>query len=38
MPIAEEVGRVLYEGETPREALARLMGREARSEGRGIVL
>ena len=38
MPIAEEVGRVLYEGETPRDALTRLMGREARAEGRGIVL
>lgn len=38
MPIAEEVGRVLYEGETPRDALTRLMGREAKSEGRGIVL
>ena len=38
MPIAEEVGRVLYEEEKPRDALARLMGREAKSEGYGIVL
>jgi glycerol-3-phosphate dehydrogenase (NAD(P)+) len=38
MPIAEEVGKVLYEGDSPRDALARLMGREARSEGYGMVL
>ena len=38
MPIATEVGRVLYEAERPRDALARLMGREAKSEGHGMVL
>ena len=38
MPVAEEVGKVLYEGDAPSDALARLMGREARSEGYGIVL
>ena len=38
MPIAEEVGKVLYEGDAPPDALARLMDREARSEGYGIVL
>lgn len=36
MPIATEVGRVLHEGEDPRVALARLMGREAKAEGHGI--
>ena len=38
MPIAEAVGRILYEGETVREALADLMDREAKAEGHGIVL
>jgi glycerol-3-phosphate dehydrogenase (NAD(P)+) len=36
MPIAHEVGRVLYEGETPQAALTRLMAREATTEGHGI--
>jgi glycerol-3-phosphate dehydrogenase (NAD(P)+) len=36
MPIATEVGRVIHEGEDPRVALARLMGREAKAEGHGI--
>ncbi|HEX9854997.1 MAG TPA: NAD(P)H-dependent glycerol-3-phosphate dehydrogenase [Acidimicrobiia bacterium] len=36
MPIAEQVGRVLYEGATPTEALTSLMAREARSEHEGI--
>ena len=38
MPIAEAVGRILYEGETVREALVDLMDREAKAEGHGIVL
>ena len=36
MPIAVEVGRVLYEGETPQDALSRLMERSAKTEGHGI--
>ena len=32
MPIAEQVGRVLYEGARPAEAVANLMTRRARSE------
>ena len=32
MPIAEQVGRVLYEGASPRQAVANLMEREARAE------
>jgi len=36
MPIAEQVGKVLYEGASPAEAVATLMGREARSELDGI--
>jgi glycerol-3-phosphate dehydrogenase (NAD(P)+) len=32
MPIAEQVGKVLYEGASPAEAVATLMMREARSE------
>lgn len=38
MPIAEEVGHVLYDGDSPKEALARLMDREAKAEGSGIAL
>lgn len=38
MPIAEQVGRILYEDATPRDALARLMGRAPKAEGLGIVL
>ncbi|MBW3666084.1 MAG: NAD(P)-dependent glycerol-3-phosphate dehydrogenase [Actinobacteria bacterium] len=33
MPIAEHVGKVLYEGVHPREAVLSLMTREARAEG-----
>jgi glycerol-3-phosphate dehydrogenase (NAD(P)+) len=36
MPIAEQVGRVLYDGVTPPEALSTLMAREAGSEHEGI--
>jgi glycerol-3-phosphate dehydrogenase (NAD(P)+) len=36
MPIAAEVGRVL-DGGSPHESVVRLMGREARTEGHGIV-
>jgi glycerol-3-phosphate dehydrogenase len=32
MPIAEQVGRVLYEGASVPDAIATLMGRAARSE------
>lgn len=32
MPITEQVHRVLFEGADPKEAIARLMAREARSE------
>jgi len=32
MPIAHQVGRVLYEGARPREAVLALMTREAKSE------
>jgi glycerol-3-phosphate dehydrogenase len=32
MPIAEHVGRVLYEGMHPREAVMLLMTRDAKSE------
>ena len=32
MPIAEQVGNVLYEGLSPKAAVATLMGREARAE------
>ncbi|MDH3499371.1 MAG: NAD(P)-dependent glycerol-3-phosphate dehydrogenase [Acidimicrobiia bacterium] len=38
MPIAEAVGNVLHAGEDPRSAIARLMAREAKPEGHGIVL
>ncbi len=38
MPIAEAVGRILYEGETVQQAMATLMGRALTSEGHGIVL
>lgn len=38
MPIAEAVGRVLHDGEDPRVAIDRLMRREAKPEGHGIVL
>lgn len=38
MPIAAEVGNVLYNQDAPMDALARLMSREARNEGYGIVL
>ena len=38
MPIAEAVGRILYEGETVHQAMATLMGRALTSEGHGIVL
>ena len=37
MPIAIEVGRVLYEGANPRASLLALMTREAKPEGHGIV-
>ena len=33
MPIAHQVGRVLYEGARPRDAVLALMTREARAEG-----
>jgi glycerol-3-phosphate dehydrogenase (NAD(P)+) len=36
MPIAEQVGRVLYEGADPGDAVARLMTRAAKSELHGI--
>ncbi len=36
MPIAIQVARVLYEGASPTEALANLMGREAKPEMHGI--
>lgn len=36
MPIATEVGRVLYEGASPSDAIGRLMGRSAKSEAHGI--
>ncbi len=36
MPIAEQVGRVLYEGASPAEAVATLMTREAKAEMEGI--
>ena len=36
MPIAVQVARVLYEGEAPAEAVANLMGREAKAEMHGI--
>ncbi len=32
MPIAEQICRVIYEGLSPREAVAALMGRAVRSE------
>jgi glycerol-3-phosphate dehydrogenase (NAD(P)+) len=32
MPIATQVGRVLYEGHHPREAVLTLMTREAKAE------
>jgi len=35
MPICREVYRILYEGASPREAVAALMGRELRSEHDG---
>ena len=38
MPIAESVGRILYEGATVGGALTDLMGRAARAEGHGIVV
>ncbi len=37
MPIATEVGRVLYEGVDPRESMLALMTREAKAEGHGLV-
>lgn len=37
MPIASEVGRVLYEGADPRGSMLALMTREAKSEGHGII-
>jgi glycerol-3-phosphate dehydrogenase (NAD(P)+) len=36
MPIATQVGRVLYEGASPNEVLKELMGREAKRELHGI--
>lgn len=36
MPIAAEVGQILYEGADPHEAIARLMGRAAKPEAHGI--
>ncbi len=36
MPIAEQVGTVLYDGASPAAAVATLMGREAKSELEGI--
>jgi glycerol-3-phosphate dehydrogenase (NAD(P)+) len=36
MPIAVQVARVLYEGASPADALAALMGREAKPEMHGI--
>jgi len=36
MPIAEAVGRILYEGETVQDAMKRLMDRTPRHEGHGI--
>lgn len=36
MPIAVEVGKVLYEGADPMTAMTNLMGRSAKSEGHGI--
>ncbi len=36
MPIAREVGRILYEGADPQQAIARLMGRTAKQEAHGI--
>jgi glycerol-3-phosphate dehydrogenase (NAD(P)+) len=36
MPIAEQVGRVLYEGASPVEAVATLMTRQAKAEMEGI--
>ena len=36
MPIAVQVGRVLYEGATAAEILENLMGRAAGSETRGL--
>ena len=36
MPIAEAVGRILYEGETVQQAMKRLMDRTPRHEGHGI--
>lgn len=36
MPIAERVGRVLYEGATPADAVATLMTRDAKPEMEGI--
>ncbi|MCP3999149.1 MAG: NAD(P)-dependent glycerol-3-phosphate dehydrogenase [bacterium] len=36
MPIAVQVARVLYEGASPAEAVANLMGREAKPEMHGI--
>lgn len=36
MPIATEVGHVLYDGADPQESMMALMGRTAKSEGHGI--
>ncbi len=36
MPIAEQVGAVLYEGRRPADIVPALMSREAKSEGHGI--
>lgn len=37
MPIAEAVGRILYQGETVEDAMKRLLDREPKQEGHGIV-
>ena len=37
MPIAEAVGRILYQGETVQEAMKRLMDRVPTQEGHGVV-
>ncbi len=37
MPIAAEVGRVLYEGADPADSMMALMGRAATSEGHGLL-
>ena len=37
MPIAEQVGEILYNGATPQERMVALMTRDAKNEGHGIV-